>query len=86
MTKESLIKDLLVLGNLYNTNEEIQNAVYERALSIFNLYESEVKNLDIQRVSNNEVAVCLHEWRRPIINADNYQCNKCGVWKEQTDY
>lgn len=51
MTKESLIKDLLVLGNLYNTNEEIEKAVYKRALSIFNLYESEVEILNIQRVA-----------------------------------
>ena len=33
----------------------------------------------------NEVAVCEHEWDRPIINANNYQCSKCGIWKKQTD-
>jgi hypothetical protein len=42
-------------------------------------------NSIIYGVSNNEVEVCSHEWTRPIINADNYQCSKCGIWKEQTD-
>ena len=43
--------------------------------------EQQLKNCNIPDVSNNEVAVCDHEWTRPIINANNYQCCKCGVWK-----
>ena len=44
-----------------------------------------ISNVFLYDVSNNEVAVCDHEWTRPIINANNYQCCKCGVWKQQTE-
>ena len=73
-------------GTVTIVRSEIETASEEPLTEheqIINELYSKVKNLCL--FSNNEVAVCVHEWTRPIINANNYQCCKCGVWKQQTD-
>ena len=65
------------LGNTLVTGHRA--TYFEEAAELY--AESKVKNLSLSDVIHQ---VCDHEWHRPIINADNYQCSKCGVWKEQT--
>ena len=36
-------------------------------------------------VGQSEQLVCEHEWVKPIINAENKKCCKCGVWKEKAN-
>lgn len=33
-------------------------------------------------VKIEEPKKCEHEWDRPIINANNKKCTKCGIWEE----
>jgi len=33
--------------------------------------------------SDSEQLSCEHEWVKPIINAENKKCLKCGVWEEK---
>jgi len=33
--------------------------------------------------SDSELLSCEHEWVKPIINAENRRCLKCGVWEEK---
>ena len=32
--------------------------------------------------SDSVLLSCEHEWVKPIINAENIRCLKCGVWEE----
>lgn len=36
-------------------------------------------------VGQSEQLVCDHEWGKPIINAENKRCYKCGVWEEKAN-
>ena len=33
--------------------------------------------------SDSELLSCDHKWIKPIINAENRKCCKCGVWEEK---
>lgn len=71
-------------GNLPIQKEILKKMEADRA-EAESKHETKAKNLPIQRVSNNEVAVCTHDiWdygRCPFLKGGR-DCNKC---KWQTD-
>ena len=51
----------------------------------YSLFKAENKAINYTRCckSDSEQLSCEHEWVKPIINAENRRCLKCGVWEEK---
>jgi hypothetical protein len=47
------------------------------------LVDETEKQLSLPVVIVAKGTVCEHEWVKPIINAENKKCCKCGIWEEK---
>ena len=73
----------LILKYMVITNMLVKTPTQEKHM-INNYAEDLVKLCNKHFVSNNEVAVCAHEWvyYKPY---NDYQCTRCGEWQDGTN-
>ena len=70
--------------NKYNVSDNLQlRTACDSFLIAFDQATEKAINYTPCCKSDSEQLSCEHEWVKPIINAENRKCLKCGIWEEK---